>query len=81
VVCGSSGVFHLKEQTMTRLIGCLVLFAAAALAGCTGDVQETDDSTRIEADVPKVEIGEGDVDLNPATDDDVDIDTPKPGDE
>jgi hypothetical protein len=66
---------------MKRLFGCLLLAAAAALVGCTGDAKETDDSVHLETDLPKVEIGEGDVDLNPKTDDDVDIDTPKPGDE
>lgn len=49
--------------------------------GCTGNVETTDDSTKIEAEVPKVEIGDETPDLDPRTDDDVDIDTPVPGDE
>jgi hypothetical protein len=49
--------------------------------GCTGDVQTTDDSVKIEAEVPKVEVGDETPDLDPRTDDDVDIDTPVPGDQ
>jgi hypothetical protein len=48
--------------------------------GCTGNVETTDDSTKIEAEVPKVEVGDETPDLDPRTDDDVDIDTPAPGD-
>jgi hypothetical protein len=46
---------------------------------CTGNVETTDDSTKIE--VPKVEVGDEAPDLDPRTDDDVDIDTPAPGDQ
>lgn len=53
---------------------------AAMSAGCTADVSETPDSTKIEVETPKVEVGEASVDLDPRTDDDVDIDTPIPGD-
>lgn len=48
--------------------------------GCTGNFETTDDSTKIEAEVPKVEVGDETPDLDPRTDDDVDIDTPAPGD-
>jgi hypothetical protein len=48
--------------------------------GCTGNVESTEDSVKIEAEVPKVEIGSGTPDLDLRTDDDVDIDTPTPGD-
>jgi hypothetical protein len=48
--------------------------------GCTGNVETTDDSVKMEAEVPKVEIGDETPDLDPSTDDDVDIDTPAPGD-
>ena len=60
-------------------IGLALLFALATL-GCTGDVETTDDSVKVEAEVPKVEIGHKAPDLDPRTDDDVDIDTPAPGD-
>jgi hypothetical protein len=49
--------------------------------GCTGNVETTDDSVKIEAEIPKVEVGDETPDLDPRTDDDVDIDTPEPGDE
>ena len=55
-----------------------LLFAAAM--GCSSKVATTEDSTRIEAEVPKVEVGDETPDLDPRTDDDVDIDTPAPGD-
>jgi hypothetical protein len=48
--------------------------------GCTGNVETTDDSTKIEAEIPKVEVGDKTPDLDPRTDEDVDIDTPAPGD-
>jgi hypothetical protein len=51
-----------------------------ALAGCTGDVETTDDSIKTEIETPKVEVGDKTPDLDPRTDDDVDVDTPAPGD-
>jgi hypothetical protein len=57
----------------------LLLFVAAAAAGCTADVQTTNDSVKFEAEVPKIEV-KGTPDLNPKTDHDVDVQTPKPGD-
>ena len=58
-------------------------FASALLMaslGCTAGVDTTDDSVKMEAEVPKVEIGDETPDLDPTTDDDVDIDTPAAGD-
>jgi hypothetical protein len=55
-------------------------FLAVAASGCSGKVSTTNDSTRIEAEGPKVEVGEEKPDLDPRTDDDIDIDTPAPGD-
>jgi len=49
--------------------------------GCSAKVETTDDSTKVEAEVPKVELGDKPVDLDPSTDDDVDVDTPAPGDQ
>ena len=62
-----------------RKAPCFLLLLTAAAAGCSADVQTTDDSLRMEAEVPKVEVNDT-PDLNPATDSDVDVDTPKPGD-
>ncbi len=56
------------------------LLVALAATGCTGDVATTDDSIKMEAEIPKVEIGDEAPDLDPSTDDDVDVDTPAPGD-
>jgi hypothetical protein len=61
-------------------MGFLSLALAVAALGCAGDVETTDDSVHVEAELPKVETGEADVDLDPRTDRDVDIDTPAPGD-
>jgi hypothetical protein len=67
-------------MTMYRIAGILFILMAAALAGCSGNVETTDDSTRIETEVPKVEVGDRKPDLDPGTDDDIDVDTPAPGD-
>jgi hypothetical protein len=53
---------------------------AALSAGCTAEVSETPDSTKIEVETPEVDVGEAPVDLDPSTDDDIDVDTPAPGD-
>jgi hypothetical protein len=50
------------------------------LGGCTADVQTTDDSHRVTVETPKLETSGQKPDLDPTTDDDVDIDTPLPGD-
>jgi hypothetical protein len=85
---GRAGGFHeperdLKGQTMSRKLHAIwfaPLLLALATTGCTGNVETTDDSVKMEAEVPKVEVGDEAPDLDPATDDDVDIDTPAPGD-
>jgi hypothetical protein len=56
------------------------LFAAMS-AGCTAELSETPDSTKIKVESPDVDVGEGPVDLDPGTDDDIDVDTPAPGDQ
>jgi hypothetical protein len=48
--------------------------------GCRADVEETPDSTRVEVEGPDVDVGEAPVDLDPSTDDDIDVDTPAAGD-
>ena len=63
----------------THLSAGLMLFAVL-FVGCRGDVKETPDSVKVEVEVPKVEIGNKAPDANPRTDDDVDVDTPIPGD-
>jgi hypothetical protein len=58
----------------------LALAMVASALGCRAEVQTTDDSTRVEVEAPKVEVGDKPVDLDPSTDEDVDVDTPAPGD-
>jgi hypothetical protein len=58
----------------------LFILMAMAVAGCSGNVETTDDSTRIDTELPKVEVGDQKPDLDPRTDDDIDVDTPAPGD-
>jgi hypothetical protein len=58
----------------------LVSTALAVMGGCKAEVSQTDDSTKLEVEGPKVEVGEKTPDLDPRTDDDVDVDTPLPGD-
>jgi hypothetical protein len=58
----------------------VLLIALPFISGCDGSASTTDDSTKLELEVPKVEIGDDPMDLNPATDVDVDIDTPMTGD-
>lgn len=59
----------------------LLLCATLACAGCAAEVKTTDDANRVSVDVPKVETGDRPVDLDPGTDDDIDVDTPLPGDQ
>jgi len=60
---------------------CAVLLALTfTTLGCTADVDTTEDSIKVEAEFPKVEVGDKVPDLDPTTDDDVDVDTPAPGD-
>jgi hypothetical protein len=59
----------------------LVAFAVCCwTVGCTAKVDTTDDSTKVEVEGPKLEVGDKPVDMDPSTDDDVDVDTPAPGD-
>lgn len=64
----------------TQFAASLLLIVPLTFTGCTGDVETTDDSIQMEAEMPKVETGEEDVDLDPSTDDDVDVETPLEGD-
>jgi hypothetical protein len=65
---------------MKKVASVLVLFSAIVINGCSGSIETTDDSTRVETDLPKVEVGDRKPDLDPRTDDDIDVDTPAPGD-
>ena len=65
---------------LKKIASVLLLLSALMTAGCTADVETTDDSTRVQTDLPKVEVGERTPDLDPRTDDDIDVDTPAPGD-
>jgi hypothetical protein len=58
----------------------LSLLIAGVTIGCSADVTTTEDSHKVEIETPKVEVGDEPVDLDPRTDDDVDVDTPAPGD-
>jgi hypothetical protein len=68
------------RMTMYRIAYILFILIAVAVAGCSGNVETMEDSTRIETEVPKVEVGDRKPDLDPRTDDDIDVDTPAPGD-
>jgi hypothetical protein len=72
--------FSELEKAMTSKL--LAVFAALCLAavGCRADVETTPGSTKVEIEGPRVTTGDRPVDLNPATDDDLDVDTPAPGD-
>jgi hypothetical protein len=61
----------------TLVVSGAVIFSSL---GCTSKVETTDDSTKVEVEAPKVEVGEQPVDLDPSTDADIDVDTPAPGD-
>jgi hypothetical protein len=64
---------------MTTVFRCLLMLSLFAI-GCAAEVKTTEDSTKFEVEVPKVEVKDKKPDLNIKTDDDVDIDTPRPGD-
>jgi len=58
---------------------CIVLFMSVmvfSLPGCRTEVKETKDSVKVQTELPKVEIKKA-PDLDPRTDDDIDIKTPK----
>ena len=65
-------------QTINKIF--LTVPIALLALGCTAEIKPTDDSIKLEAELPKVEVGDKLPDLDPRTDDDVDIDTPLPGD-
>lgn len=65
-------------STCILVIACIGI--SVATFGCSGEVSTTDDSTRVQLEGPKVETGDKPLDLNPKTDDDLDIDTPLAGD-
>jgi hypothetical protein len=66
---------------MTSIRLAVLAFAAAFVAsGCTAETKTTDDSTKIQIDVPKLERGSAPIDLDPRTDKDIDVDTPIKGD-
>jgi hypothetical protein len=58
-----------------RLILAIVLIMNCATFGCRAEVKSTEDSVKVGAELPKVEVKET-PDLDPATDHDVDIKTP-----
>jgi len=66
----------MNKLTILSLLLCLVVIPI----GCTADVKTTDDAVKVEAEGPKVEVGDETPDFDPRTDDDVDVDTPLSGD-
>jgi hypothetical protein len=79
MTAASAHPFHPDNIAMKTTVSSLALLLAL-VAGCSADVETTDDSVKVEAELPKVEVGDKAPDLDPRTDDDVDIDTPAPGD-
>lgn len=59
-------------------VAVFTLLTALLANGCRAKVEPTADSVKIEAEVPKIEIKKT-PDLDPRTDDDVDIKTPGEG--
>ena len=57
-------------------VSLVIVLATASLPGCRGDIKKTEDSVKVEAELPKVEVKKT-PDLDIKTDDDVDIKTPK----
>jgi hypothetical protein len=53
----------------------ILLAVVVTSAGCRSEVSTTKDSTKVEVEVPKVEVKKT-PDLDPRTDDDVDVKTP-----
>jgi hypothetical protein len=61
---------------MKRYLVCFaLLLISSSLLGCRAEVKSTPDSNKIEVEVPKVEVNKT-PDLDPKTDDDVDVKTP-----
>ncbi|QEG38450.1 hypothetical protein [Roseimaritima ulvae] len=67
-------------KTLQRFVFASLMLTSAAILGCDGEAGVTEDSTRLEVEMPRVDVGDEPLDMNPATDDDVDIDTPIEGD-
>jgi hypothetical protein len=65
---------------ITRFWTACLMGLALTAVGCRADVETTEDSIKTEVETPRVEVGDAPVDLDPTTDDDVDVDTPAPGD-
>jgi hypothetical protein len=53
----------------------IIMVMNYAMIGCRAEVKTTEDSVKVGAELPKVEVKKT-PDLDPATDDDVDIKTP-----
>jgi hypothetical protein len=63
----------MMKPVLTTLV---IVLSTTSLPGCRGDVKKTEDSVKVEAELPKVEVKKT-PDLDPKTDDDVDIKIPK----
>ena len=64
-----------------KYVRCGFLLAALSVfCGCSADVETTGDSTRVEVEGPELEVGDKPADLDPSSDEDIDVDTPAPGD-
>ncbi len=71
----------MQVNTQINLYALLLLTVVAfIIVGCDGDVGTTDDSTRIEVQIPKVDVGNDPIDMDPSTDGDIDMDTSFQGD-
>ena len=68
----------MRMRTLTT--GLLSLLLCGAMIGCTGDTETLDDGVGADDGSLGVETGAEPTDLDPTTDDDVDIDTPIEGD-
>jgi hypothetical protein len=53
----------------------IVVAASCVFAGCRAEVKSTKDSVKVESELPKVEVNKT-PDLDPKTDDDVDVKIP-----
>ncbi len=60
--------------------GLLAILVVCSAVGCSSKVETTEDSTKVEVEGPKLEVGDKPVDMDPSTDEDIDVDTPAPGD-
>jgi hypothetical protein len=61
-------------------IGLVTVAVLCSTIGCSAKVDTTEDSTKVEVEGPKLDLGDQPVDADPSTDADVDVDTPAPGD-